>query len=100
MNKRSIIKSELKRNLIMMSFQGPLICHALVTPAALLVTCNIMIINVLSCLVLLHKHCISVNFFLRFFVGLRRIYVQMYLILNINICSLLVRIDCVAMKPE
>ena len=35
----------------MMSFQGPLICHALVTPEALLVTCNIMIINVLSCLV-------------------------------------------------
>ena len=35
----------------MMSFQGPLICHALVTPEALLVTCNIIIINVLSCLV-------------------------------------------------
>ena len=58
----------------MMSFQGPLICHALVTPEALLVTCNIMIIiNVLSFLVLLHKRCISVNFFPRFFVGLRRI---------------------------
>jgi len=28
---------------------------------------------VLSCLVFLHKRCISVNFFLRFFVGLRRI---------------------------
>ena len=32
-----------------------------------------MIINVLSFLVLLHKRCISVNFFPRFFVGLRRI---------------------------
>ena len=48
-NKRYIIISELKRKLIMMSFQGPLICHALVTPEALLFTCNIMIINVLSC---------------------------------------------------
>ena len=26
--------------------------------------------------------------------------VQMYLILNNDICSLLVRIDCVAVKPE
>ena len=57
----------------MMSFQGPLICHALVTPEALLVTCNIMIINVLSCLVLLHERCSSVNFFPSFFVRLRRI---------------------------
>ena len=73
MNKRYIIKSELKRKLIMMTFQGPLICHALGTPEALLATCNIMIINVWSCLVLLHKRYISVNCFLRFFVGLCRI---------------------------
>ena len=56
-----------------MTFQGPLICHALGTPEALLATCNIMIINVWSCLVLLHKRYISVNCFLRFFVGLCRI---------------------------
>ena len=55
----------------MMSFQGPLICHALVTPEALLVTCNIMIINVLSCLV---TRTSSVNFFPCFFVGLCRIF--------------------------
>ena len=41
------------------------------------------------------------SIFSHFFVGLRRIfYVQMYLILNIDICSLLVKIDCVAMKRE
>ena len=76
MNKRYIIKSELKRKLIMMTFQGPLICHALGTPEALLATCNIMITNVWSCLVLsccTNAIIISVNCFLRFFVGLCRI---------------------------
>ena len=37
-NKKYIIKSELKCQLIMMCFQGPLICYALVTPEVLLVT--------------------------------------------------------------
>ena len=75
-----------------MSFQGPLICLALVTPEALLGTkcsaqggralgtkCSAQggralgtKCLVLSCLVLLHKRCISVNFFLRF-LGLRGI---------------------------
>ena len=68
----------------MMCFQGPLICYALVTPDVLLVTQTLYFSQ----------------FFTHFFVGLGRIYVQMYLILNIDICSLFVRIDCVAMKPE
>ena len=101
MNKRYIIKPELKRNLIMMSFQGPLICHALVTSEAHLVSCNIMIINVLSCLVLLHKRCISVNLFPRFFVGLRRICLCANA-LNFEYQHLFIacKIDCVAMKPK
>ena len=49
----------------------------------------------------LHKCCISVNFsHVCSLVYAEFVYVQMYLILNIDICSLLVRIDCVAMKPE
>ena len=41
------------------------------------------------------------QFFPYFFVGLRRICLcATYLILNIGICSLLVRIDCVVMKAE
>ena len=87
----------------MMTFQGPLICHALGTPEALLATCNIMIINVWSCLVL--SCCTnaifqSIVFYVSLQVYAEFVYVQIYLILNINICSLLVRIDCVAMKPE
>ena len=55
-----------------MTFQGPLICHALGTPEALLATCNIMIINVWSCLVL--SCCTNAIFqSIVFFVGLCRI---------------------------
>ena len=56
-NKRYIIKSVLKRKLIMMCFRGPLICYALVTPEALLVTQTLYFSQ----------------FFPRFFVGLHRI---------------------------
>ena len=86
MNKRYIIKSELKLKLIMMSFQGPLICYAIVTPEVLLVTQLTLYFS---------------QFFPRFFVGLCRICLCANVLnLNIDICSLLVRIDCVAMKPE
>ena len=69
----------------MMCFQGPLICYALVIPDALLVTQTLYFSQ----------------FFLRFFVVyVEFVYEQMYLILNSNICSLLVRIDCVALKRE
>ena len=53
------------------NIQGPLICHPLVTPEVLLVTCNIMIINVLSCLVTQMLY--FSQFFPSFFVGLCRI---------------------------
>ena len=86
MNKRYIIKSELKLKLIMMSFQGPLIRYAIVTPEVLLVTQLTLYFS---------------QFFPRFFVGLCRICLWANVLnLNIDICSLLVRIDCVAMKPE
>ena len=69
----------------MMWFQYPPICSGLATPEHFW----------------LHKRCISVNFFPCFFVGIAEfVYVQMYLSLNIDICLLLVRIDCVAIKPE
>ena len=54
-NKRYTIKSELKRKLLVMCFQGPLICYALVTPEALLVTQTLYFSQ----------------FFPRFFVGFR-----------------------------
>ena len=86
MNKRYIIKSELKLKLIMMSFQGPLIRYAIVTPEVLLVTQLTLYFS---------------QFFPRFFVGLCRICLCANVLnLNIDISSLLVRIDCVAMKPE
>ena len=68
MNKTYIIKSELKRKLIMMCFQCPLTCYALlVTLEAFLVT----------------QMLYFSQFFPRFFVGLRRICsCAMYLILN------------------
>ena len=47
-NKKYIIKSELKRKFVVRCFQGPLICYALVTPEALLVAQTL--------------YCISVNF--------------------------------------
>ena len=56
-NKKYIINSELKRKFIMMCFQGPLICYALVTPDMLLVTQTLYFSQ----------------FFPRFFVGLHRI---------------------------
>ena len=69
----------------MMCFQGPLICYALGTPEALLVT----------------QMLYFSQFFPPFFVGLCRICLwAMYLFLNIDICSLLVRVYCVIMKPE
>ena len=42
------------------------------------------------------------SIFPTFLCGLRRqfVYEQMYLILNSDICSLLVRIECVALKRE
>ena len=70
----------------MMCFQGPLICYALVTPEAFLVTQTLYFSQYFS-------H-VSLKVYAEF------VYVQMYLIMNIDICSLLVRIDCVAMKPE
>ena len=66
----------------MICFQGPLICDALVTPEALLVTQTLYFSQ----------------FFPHFFVGLRRI--QLCKMYYIDVCSLLVGIDCVAMKPE
>ena len=84
-NKKYIIKSELKRKFIMIYCQGPLICYALVIPEALLVT---------------QTRYFS-QFFPRFFVVYAEfVYEQMYLILNSDICSLLVRIECVALKRE
>ena len=71
----------------MMWFQGPLICCALATPEALLVT----------------QTPYFSQFFPRFFVGLHRICLcanVLHVILNIDICTLLVRIDCVALKHE
>ena len=67
-------------SLIMMCFQGPL------------VLCCTSVIQMLY----------FSQFFSCFFIGLHKIvYVQMYSISNIDICSLLVRIiDCVTMKPE
>ena len=65
----------------MMCFQGPQICYALVTSEA--------------------QKAVFQSIFPRFFVRLRRICLcAMYLILNIDVCSLLVRIDGVAVKPE
>ena len=55
-NKKYIIKSELKCKLIMMCFRGPLICYALVTPDVLLVTQTLYFSQ----------------FFTHFFVGLGR----------------------------
>ena len=69
----------------MICFQGPLICYALVIPEALLVT---------------QTRYFS-QFFPRFFVVYAEcVYKQMHLILNSDICSLLVRIDRVALKRE
>ena len=69
----------------MICFQGPLICDALVIPEALLVTQTLYFSQ----------------FFPRFFVVHPEfVYEQMYLILNSDICSLLVRIDRVALKRE
>ena len=56
-NKKFIIKSKLKCKLIMMCFQGPLVCYDLVTLDTLLVTQTLYFSQ----------------FFPRFFVGLRRI---------------------------
>ena len=70
----------------MMCFQGPQICYALVTSEALLD--------------LVTQKLYFSQFFPRFFVRLRRICLCAMLILNIDVCSLLVRIDCVAVKPE
>ena len=70
-----------------MWFQGSLIRCALVTPEGLLVTQTVYFSQ----------------FFPRFFVGLHRICLcanVLKVILNIDICSLLVRIDYVAMKHE
>ena len=68
----------------MMCFQGPLKCYALVIPEALLVTQTLYFSQ----------------FFPRFFVVYAEFVYEMYLILNSDICSLLVRIDCVALKRE
>ena len=68
----------------MMCFQGPLICYTLVTPEALVVT-QTLYFN---------------QFFPRFFVVYAEFVYEMYLILNSDICSLLVRIDCMALKRE
>ena len=69
----------------MICFQGPLICDALVIPEALLVTQTLYFSQ----------------FFPRFFVVYPEfVYEQMYLILNSDICSLLVRIVRVALKRE
>ena len=69
----------------MMCFQGPLICYALVTPQALLVTQKLYFSQVFP-----HFSLVYAEF----------VYEQMYLILNSDICSLLVRIDRVALKRE
>ena len=85
MNKRYIVKSELKRKLIMMCFQG---------------STNVMLKLPLKRF-WLHKRCISVNFsHVSLLVYAEFVYVQTYLILNIDICSMLVRIGWVVMKPE
>ena len=68
----------------MMCFQGPLICYTLVTPEALVVTQTLYFSQ----------------FFPRFFVVYAEFVYEMYLILNSDICSLLVRIDCMALKRE
>ena len=87
-HKKYIIKSELKRKFIMICCQGPLICYALVTPEALLVT------QTLFCISANFSH-VSWVFLCRFTQNL--FMCKLYLNLNIDICSLLVRIDCAAM---
>ena len=65
----------------MMCLQGPLVLHV----------CNALVTQMLYFSKFSHIcSLVYADFF----------NVQMYLILNIDICSLLVGIDCVAMKPE
>ena len=75
-NKKYIIKSELKRKFIMIYCQGPLICYALVTPEALLVT------QTLFCISVNFSH-VSWFFLCRFTQNL--FMCKLYLILNIDI---------------